>query len=219
MFRLTSTYLAPFQVMFNCQGMGAIAATLLCYFEPERAYACLVRMLSSYGLLRIFEPGFPGLLESFYVQERLVELLMPETTNFVVRRINSLLVVPPKTDISLQSTSSYATKWYITLFSQSVPFSTQLRLWDFLFLEGICLLELTAVAIIWSFRDTFTAPKADFETILSTLSSFFLVDDDDMLLRWIRKTLQTRDLRKKMDQWRLDWRGFVEDGSASRRGT
>ena len=32
----------------------------------------------------IFAPGFPGLLEAFYVQERLVEWLMPDVyKNFV----------------------------------------------------------------------------------------------------------------------------------------
>jgi hypothetical protein len=73
--------------------MGPIAATLLCYFEPEvsclhfrssnqadrqRAYALLVRLHDSYGMHSIFAPGFPGLLEAFYVQERLMEYLMPE---------------------------------------------------------------------------------------------------------------------------------------------
>lgn len=99
-----------------CQGMGPIAATLLCYFEPEvsvflscvlmlpseaplrrpfayhdtgipraqRAYAGLARLFDQYRLRHIFAPGFPGLHEAFYVQERLVELLMPDVhTAFV----------------------------------------------------------------------------------------------------------------------------------------
>ena len=75
-----------------CQGMGPIAATLLCYFDPEvslfrsffstmtiqRVYALLVRLHDVYGMHSIFAPGFPGLLEAFYVQERLMEYLMPE---------------------------------------------------------------------------------------------------------------------------------------------
>lgn len=50
------------------------------------------------------------------------------------------------------STSAYGTKWYITLFANSVPFATQLRLWDGLLLEGLDFLILTAVAIIWHFQ-------------------------------------------------------------------
>lgn len=50
------------------------------------------------------------------------------------------------------STSAYATKWYITLFSNSVPFATQVRLWDGLLLEGVDFLIVTALAIIWQFQ-------------------------------------------------------------------
>jgi hypothetical protein len=98
-----------------CQGMGPIAATLLCYFEPEvslvlrtvvpfliselmsrfssslrrlqRAYAGLVRLFDQYQLRHIFEPGFPGLVETFYVQERLVELFMPDVHQAFVRLV------------------------------------------------------------------------------------------------------------------------------------
>ncbi|KDN39274.1 hypothetical protein RSAG8_08909, partial [Rhizoctonia solani AG-8 WAC10335] len=68
------------QVCPSCgyvQGMGPIAATLLNYFEPERTYAILVRLHDEYEMHTIFQPGFPGLLESIYVQERLIERIMP----------------------------------------------------------------------------------------------------------------------------------------------
>ncbi|KAI5479155.1 GTPase activating protein [Pseudohyphozyma bogoriensis] len=185
-----------------CQGMGPIAATLLCYFEPERAYGCLVRLFDQYNLKEIFAPGFPGLLEAFYIQERLVELLMPE--------------VHESFQAQMISTSAYATKWYITLFANSIPFSTQLRFWDGLLLEGIDFLIIASVAIIWCYRDQFAPPKATFESILSTLSSYFIVEDDDALMRWIRKTLRRKDLRKKMAAWREEWKGFVREGTASR---
>lgn len=48
--------------------------------------------------------------------------------------------------------SAYAVKWYITLFTNSFPFATQLRLWDALLLEGLDVLIIIAVAIIWHFR-------------------------------------------------------------------
>lgn len=47
------------------------------------------------------------------------------------------------------SSTSYATKWYITLFANTFPFQTQLRLWDAFFLEGRDVIVITAVAIIW----------------------------------------------------------------------
>lgn len=57
---------------------------------------------------------------------------------------------------NLIATTSYATKWYITLFSNTVPFHTQLRIWDALFLEGPDVLVVLAVAIIWGYRGTCT---------------------------------------------------------------
>ncbi|GAA5974997.1 hypothetical protein JCM5350_004536 [Sporobolomyces pararoseus] len=188
-----------------CQGMGPIAATLLCYFEPERAYAGMCRLFDQYHLENIFEPGFPGLMEVFYVQERLIELLMPD----VHKSFNEQYI----------STSAYATKWYITLFSNSVPFATQVRLWDGLLLEGVDFLIVTALAIIWQFQDEFTSPSASFESILSTLSSYFDVESDDALLRWIRKTLRLKGLRSKMKGWREEWKGYVADGSSGSRVT
>jgi len=120
------------------QGMGPIAATLLCYFEPERVYSALVLIHDSYNLHSVFSPGFPGLLEAIYVQERITQQMMPA----VYAAFQKHMI----------STTSYATKWYITLFANSVPFQTQLRLWDAFWLEGYDLFIAVAVSIIWVFR-------------------------------------------------------------------
>jgi hypothetical protein len=44
----------------------------------QRAYTLMVRLHDIWGMHSIFSPGFPGLLEAFYVQERLMEYLMPD---------------------------------------------------------------------------------------------------------------------------------------------
>jgi hypothetical protein len=67
--------------------------------------------------------------------------------------------------------------------------------------------------------DEFTSPNASFESILSTLSSYFDVESDDALLRWIRKTLRLKGLRSKMKGWREEWQGYVADGSSGSRVT
>lgn len=119
----------------------------------------MVRLFDQYNLRHIFEPGFPGLVEAFYVQERLVEQLMPDVHAAFVR-------LPSRTrglteqDTHGISSSAYATKWYITLFSNSVPFGTQLRLWDGLLLEGVDFLIVTSIAIIWSFRGAYSPHRA-----------------------------------------------------------
>ncbi len=50
----------------------------------------MVRIHDVYEMHTIFSPGFPGLLESFYVQERLIEYLMPPVfTSFVSEDVSS----------------------------------------------------------------------------------------------------------------------------------
>ncbi|CAK5280676.1 unnamed protein product [Mycena citricolor] len=180
------------------QGMGPIAATLLCYLDPEKVYASLVRLHDAYGMHTIFSPGFPGLLEAIYVQERITETMMPAV--YAAFKKHSI------------STTSYATKWYITLFANSVPFQTQLRLWDAFLFEGTDLFVAVAVAIVWAYRDHITSSAANFETILSLLSSFFIPEDEDTLLLWMEKTLGDKKLRQSMVQWRVDWKGLVASG-------
>ena len=121
--------------------MGPIAATLLCYFEPDRVYGILVLLHDAYKLHTVFDAGFPGMLEAIYVQERVMALMMP--TVYAACARHSV------------ATTAYATKWYITLFANSVPFQTQLRLWDAFLFEGYDLFIAMAVAVVWAFRGVF----------------------------------------------------------------
>jgi len=178
--------------------MGPIAATLLCYFGPEKVYAALTYLHDAYALHRVFSPGFPGLLENIYIQERIMQLKMPD----VYAAFKKHMI----------STTSYATKWYITLFSNSVPFQTQLRLWDAFLLDGQDVFVAVAIAVVWAYRDHITSNSANFETILSLLSSFFVPTDDDALLTWIEQVLADKKLRTQMHNWRQDWHRLVASG-------
>ena len=78
------------------------------------------------------------MLESIYVQEQIMAQFMPP----VYAAFKKHMV----------STTSYATKWYITLFANSVPFQMQLRLWDAFLLEGHDIFVVVALAIVWVYR-------------------------------------------------------------------
>ncbi len=60
--------------------------------------------------------------------------------------------------------------------------------------------------------DQITSAAANFETILSLLSSFFVPEDENALLSWVEKTLNDKKLRASMVQWRQDWRALVAAG-------
>ena len=46
------------------QGMAALAATLLCYFDEENAFVMLVRLWQLRGLDRLYQSGFEGLMQA-----------------------------------------------------------------------------------------------------------------------------------------------------------
>jgi hypothetical protein len=128
------------------------------------------------------------------------------------------------------SSSAWGTKWYITLFVNTFPFSQQLRIWDALWLDGRDIMVLTSVAILWSFKgeyadymintllttDLLSAKTATFESILSLLSSYFVAEDEDALLRWIQKTLDQPGFRERLNGWRMDWHKLVKEGKSDR---
>ncbi len=181
-----------------CQGMGPIAATLLCYLIPERAYAGMVTLHDSYDLHKIFSPGFPGLVELFYVQNELMKLFMPN----LLKRLEEHMI----------TTSSYATKWYITLFNGIVPFETQLRIWDAFLLEGPNVLNITTLAILWNLAPQLLDPAATFEYTLGSLSSFLIPENDDAFLLWTSQALARRSVKDAIRTARARWQEMEASG-------
>ena len=52
------------------QGMAALAATLLCYFDEEMTFVMLVRLWQLRGLERLYQSGFQGLMQALEEFER-----------------------------------------------------------------------------------------------------------------------------------------------------
>ena len=175
-----------------CQGMGPIAATLLCYYEPEKAYAMLSLLDKYYGMHDVFKHGFPGLLEHLHVQDEIVKLTMPK----VFEKLDQENVPP----------TSYATKWYITLFANTVPFKTQLRFWDLMIFYGPDAVVAFSVSILWCLRHNIIDAKSNFETILTSLSNFFIPEDEDTLMNVCSSILNDTQIRSVMDQSREKYR-------------
>lgn len=212
-----------------CQGMGSWAVSLLCYHPEEVVYSLLVSLHDSpktYSLHGLFSPGFPGLMELFHLQEALMKQLLP-----------GLYAVFEREGVV---SSSYATRWYMTLFNGVVPFETQMRLWDVYFLRGKTILVLFAVAILHSLslgvfglasqessmikrkmtlngkaNGSSSAPSGDFdsldfEVILSTLNHLFVPQDDEAVFRWIEKIGKDRKVQEILDEATKEWEGMKQ---------
>jgi hypothetical protein len=86
------------------QGMAALAATLLCYYEEDRAFVMLVRLWLHRGLERLYESGFAGLLDALEdfeknwlrggeIAKKLVSLLFLDLSSRPVELFHSLLSI------------------------------------------------------------------------------------------------------------------------------
>ncbi|KAL8861886.1 MAG: hypothetical protein Q9178_001755 [Gyalolechia marmorata] len=103
------------------QGMAALAATLLCYFDEEMTFVMLVRLWQLRGLERLYQSGFEGLMQA--LEEFETGWL---ANGEVSQKLKELDILP----------TAYGTRWYLTLFNYSIPFPAQLRVWDVFMLLG-----------------------------------------------------------------------------------
>lgn len=103
------------------QGMAALAATLLCYYDEEMAFVMLVRLWQLRGLERLYQSGFDGLMQAL--------------EEFEKRWLANGEVAVKLKELGIEPTA-YGTRWYLTLFNYSIPFPAQLRVWDVFMLLG-----------------------------------------------------------------------------------
>ena len=105
------------------QGMASLAATLLCYYAEDMAFVIAVRMWELRGLKKLYAPGFEGLMSAL---DEFREEWLQKGNNEVSKQLDDMGIHP----------TAYGTRWYLTLFNYSVPFETQLRVWDLFMLLG-----------------------------------------------------------------------------------
>lgn len=175
------------------QGMAALAATLLAYYDEEHTFIMLVRLWQLRGLERLYEHGFSGLMEALGDFER--EWL---GGGEVANKLNEVGIPP----------TAYGTRWYLTLFNYSIPFPAQLRVWDVFMLlgdgdptpshsvlplkgskqpqtgtfgKGLDVLHATSAALIDGMRDIIL--ESDFENSMKVLTSWVPIKDIELFMR------------------------------------
>ncbi|KAF1937954.1 RabGAP/TBC [Clathrospora elynae] len=175
------------------QGMAALAATLLCYYEEDRAFVMLVRLWMLRGLERLYEAGFEGLMEALddFEQNWL-------RGGDVAKKLNDECV----------SSTAYGTRWYLTLFNYSLPFPAQLRVWDVFMLLGdksysssptskfngdLDVLHATSAALIDATREILL--DSDFENAMKVLTSWIPIKDEELLMRVAKAEYRMRKKR------------------------
>ncbi|KAL8669277.1 MAG: hypothetical protein Q9168_006128 [Polycauliona sp. 1 TL-2023] len=181
------------------QGMAALAATLLCYFDEEMTFVMLVRLWQLRGLERLYQSGFEGLMQA------LEEFETGWLANGEVSQKLKVLDIFP---------TAYGTRWYLTLFNYSIPFPAQLRVWDVFMLlgdpdektltsisrkpipaangdvdaardtsyhGGLDVLHAVSAALIDGTREILL--DSDFENAMKVLTSWIPIRDEELLMR------------------------------------
>ncbi|KAK4613927.1 TBC domain-containing protein [Fulvia fulva] len=175
------------------QGMASLAATLLCYFDEEKAFVMMVRLWQLRGLDELFQDGFAGLMTCL--------------NEFETQWLGGGEVAAKLEELNITSTA-YGTRWYLTLFNMSIPFPAQLRVWDVFMLLGdatsnetgsfggadLDVLHATSAALIDATRDILL--DSDFENAMKVLTSFVPVKDEDVLMRVAKAEYK---MKKKRD--------------------
>lgn len=175
------------------QGMAPLAATLLCYYEEDRAFVMLVRLWMLRGVERLYEAGFAGLMDAL--------------ADFEKNWLRNGDVAKKLQEVGIDNTA-YGTRWYLTLFNYSLPFPAQLRVWDVFMLLGdnsysnspsskfsgdLDVLHATSAALMHATRAILL--DSDFENAMKVLTSWIPIKDEDILMR-VAKT-EYRERKKR----------------------
>ncbi|KAJ5235550.1 uncharacterized protein N7469_004718 [Penicillium citrinum] len=188
------------------QGMAALAATLLSYYDEEHAFVMIARLWHLRGLEQLYKSGFAGLMEALDDFER--EWL---AGGEVASKLNEVGIPP----------TAYGTRWYLTLFNYSIPFPAQLRVWDVFMLlgdsedhtgrpatssgkgptkdpgtfgQGLDVLHATSAALIDGMRDIIL--ESDFENIMKVLTSWVPIKDIELFMRVAKAEWKVHRRRK-----------------------
>ena len=118
------------------QGMGFITALLLTYMDEERSFFMLHALMKKRELETLYLPGFPDLNKKLYVFLNLEKKLIPKVYN----TFKKLDLIP----------FSYASEWFLCLFSRSLKFKSLVRVFDTFILEGYKVIYRIALAFLKS---------------------------------------------------------------------
>ncbi|ELR06438.1 hypothetical protein VC83_08608 [Pseudogymnoascus destructans] len=179
------------------QGMASLAATLLCYYDEEKTFIMCVRLWTLRGLDKLYAHGFAGLMSA--LDEFQVDWMRGHD---VSRQLDELDIGP----------TAYGTRWYLTLFNYSIPFASQLRVWDVFMLlgdldpsvpatrkrpfqNGLDVLHACSCALIDGTREILL--DSDFDNAMKVLTSWVPIKDEALFMRVARAEWKIHQRRRR----------------------
>ncbi|KAJ5749955.1 hypothetical protein N7533_006983 [Penicillium manginii] len=153
------------------QGMAALAATLLAYYDEEHAFVMIARLWQLRGLEQLYKSGFAGLMEALEDFER--EWL---AGGEVASKLNEV-GIPPTAYGRPATASAKGPKKNPGTFGQ-----------------GLDVLHATSAALIDGMRDIIL--ESDFENIMKVLTSWVPIKDTELFMRVAKAEWKVHRRRK-----------------------
>eukprot|EP01135_Chromosphaera_perkinsii_P010623 Nk52_evm23s2192 gene=Nk52_evmTU23s2192 len=187
LFWVLSAYSLHNKEVGYCQSMSSICGNLLMYMEEEPCFWALHHMLSGNGfkMSGLYAPGLPKLQKMFEEHSELLKAYLPDI--FKCLEDNDIMV------------SSYASKWYMQVFQDKLPFNLQLRIWDVFLLKGYTVVHATALLIFKMNRKKML--KMDFEELTVYLRDMHNLEFDcDRFMNGLKPVLKWVEKRSNKEQ-------------------
>lgn len=117
-----------------CQGSAFIVGLLLLLMPEEDAFSVMVRLMEDYRLREMYKPSMAELGLCMYQLECIVQEQIPELhMHFQAQSFH---------------TSMYASSWFLTLFTSSLPLHLACRVMDLFLSEGMEMIFRIGIAIL-----------------------------------------------------------------------
>eukprot|EP00730_Choanoeca_flexa_P012609 TRINITY_DN4445_c0_g1_i1.p1 TRINITY_DN4445_c0_g1~~TRINITY_DN4445_c0_g1_i1.p1 ORF type:complete len:552 (+),score=116.89 TRINITY_DN4445_c0_g1_i1:668-2323(+) len=175
-----------------CQGMPFIVGMLLMHMPEEDAFQLLVVLMQAYELRDVFKPTMAALPVRLYQFERLIASAYPKLD----QHFNDLGI----------NANMFATQWFLTLFSSTLPLPAAFRIFDLFLYEGQHALFKVGLAIIGQCQAELL--RSGFEDVMALLSRASLCqryqEDVDGLMTAVRH-VNLPFPNKRLQRWEKDY--------------
>ena len=116
------------------QGMSFIVAIFLSYLNEEKSFWMMENIMKNYHLQELYYQGFPGLKKNLFVLLKFMKKLLPN----LFKKFLKYNVFP----------TLYASSWYLTCFSNVLPYNLVLRIMDCYLFEGNKIIHRISLGIL-----------------------------------------------------------------------
>jgi len=172
-----------YKEMGYCQGLNFICALLVLYCNDEEAYWIMNSLMIQYNLERYYR-DLISVKRPLFILDGLISLFFPKVGQvFAQNGIEGVL---------------YSTGWIMTLYTNVLPFSLVVRLFDCFLFEKFKILYRIGLAII-KIKEKKLAACKSMDTVLMTLKKFDepeFQDDDKFIDIAFGISLTRKDIEK-----------------------